>query len=687
MRILKYLIVAAIVLVNFAAKAQILNPVTWSWKAEPLGNCEYNIVLTATIDPKWHVYSQNINGEGPIPTSFKFDKNKDIQLIGKVAEAGGKVHEGFDPVFEINLKYFENKMVCTQKVKVGACTVLKGSLEYMVCDDSHCLPPEEIMFSVDLKGDACASCKPLIVKPELNIDTPKTTAPVDTLTKGVNEIIDSANTNSAAADFNSEICKDDFKGFQEGFFGDVKGEEKLSLWQTIIQGLLWGFLAVLMPCVFPMIPLTVSFFTKRAETSAKGKIDALIYGGSIVLIFFLMSLPVTILGASQDSLNLFSTNVTVNVIFFLIFIVFAFSFFGFYELTIPGFITNKVDSASNTGGIIGIFFMALTLVVVSFSCTGPLLGALLGSVASGTGGKVNLIVGFVSFGVAVALPFTFFSFFPSLLKKLPKSGGWMTTFKVVLGFVELIFAIKFLANADNVMQAGYVKREIFLAIWAFLGFALFLYLVGVFRFAKEHDEGKIGIGRYGVALVALAFTVYSAYGVYCHETPLFSGFPPPKNYSWCNACDEQADKKVYTDYCEGMAAAKREGKPVMLDFTGWACVNCRKMEENVWTQPEVAKLLSENYIIISLYVDERTPLPENKKYFSKKLNKDMKTIGNKWTDMESTCFNNNSQPFYALVSTDEKLLAIPRGYTPDVKEYTDFLQSGLNTYNRMQLVK
>ncbi|MBL7778222.1 MAG: thioredoxin family protein [Chitinophagales bacterium] len=674
---IKRLVLSSFALLLYSATfAQIFDPVKWSWKATETAKGEYSLVFTAKIDAKWHVYSQNIGEGGPVPTSFQFEKNSNVELVGKTTETGVKVHDGHDPVFDMQLKYYETGMTCTQKVKVKADTKLKGTVEFMVCDDERCLPPTVVDFEFDLKGGAAIAPATKDSTTKGSIDTQKI------FDSTVQAVIDAEVKKDVAHNSGCDYGKDGFDATQFGEPQKDCGKQinTVSLWDAITEGFIWGLLAIFMPCVFPMIPLTVSFFTKRSESAAKGKTAAFFYAGSIIFIYFLFSLPFVLLGSSQDSLNNFSTNPVVNMVFFVVFVVFAFSFFGFYDISLPSSIVNRSDSASNAAGYVGIFFMALTLVLVSFSCTGPLLGNLIGNAYSSPGGKLKLMVGFTSFGTALALPFALFSLFPELLKKLPKSGGWMNTFKVTLGFVELILAIKFLANADNVSHWGFMKREVFLGLWAVLGFALFLYLIGVFQFTKEHNDGKISWGRYGFSILVLAFAVYSGYGMYCNDVPLFSGFPPPqtKEFSWCVDCKNDCPQNLncYHDYCAAMEAAKRENKPVLLDFTGYACQNCRKMEENVWSQPEVHELLSNKYIVLSLYVDDRQKLPESEQYFSKTLNKKVTTVGTKWSDLEQTCFNNNTQPLYAIISPEGKLINDPRGYTPEVEVYRDWLRCG-----------
>lgn len=679
MKKIAFLSFAFLLLLN-TAFAQAPKVVKWTWKAEVMDKGVYKLVFHADIDAPWHTYSLFIGDGGPVPTAVVYDKNKDVVLKGKAMESGAKIHDEHDPVFDMQLKWFEGSMTIEQKVRAKKDTKLKGHIEYMACNDKECLPPDyDVAFEFDLKGGG---------EEGIGVDTDEVVIKVDTVQVAKVDTVTAATTVTGPCDYGKT-------GFDPKHYGPPlkdcgKQIETFTVWDTLLQGLLWGLIAVFMPCVFPMIPLTVSFFTKRSESKAKGVMESLAYAFFIVFIYFLFSTPFVFFGASHDSLNIFATDPYLNIGFFVIFIVFAFSFFGFYDISLPNAIVNRSESASNAGGFIGVFFMALTLVLISFSCTGPLLANLIGNAAAGSGGKIRLMVGFTSFGFAIALPFALFSLFPQLMKKLPRSGGWMNTFKVVLGFVELILAFKYLANADNVKQWGLVKREIFLGAWAALSFALFLYLIGVFVFTKEHSDGKITLGRYGLALVALAFSIYSAYGMYCNPVPLFAGFPPPKEYSWCKECDgdkKQDGLKIYRDYCEAFEAAKRENKAVMIDFTGWACINCRKMEENVWTRPEVFKELNENYIILSLYVDERQSLPESEQYYSKVLDKQVKTVGNKWSDLENSCFGQPSQPYYALISPDEHLLNDPRGYTQDPAEYLKWLQCGAEANQELKAEK
>lgn len=651
--------------------SQILTPLKWTWKAVETSKGEYKLVFTAKIDAKWHTYSQYIGEGGPVPTKFTFDdKNKDIQLIGKTTETGGKVHDGHDPVFDMQLKYFEDAMVCEQKIKVLRDTKLKGSFEFMACDDARCLPPDYIEFEFDLKA-AGGNAKPDSGNTQGNLTDPEKKNFDDM----VQAVIDSSLTNDSIAEAATSTTR---FGTPLSDCGDVQEENK-SMWSIILLGFLGGLAALITPCVFPMIPLTVSFFTKRSESKTKGKFEAIFYGFSIVFIYFLLAVPFLLFDISPDTLNEISTGAPLNVFFFLIFMVFAFSFFGFYEIELPNFIANRADSASNVGGLVGIFFMALTLAIVSFSCTGPIIGSLLVGALTSSGGKLNLVAGMTSFGFALALPFAVFALFPNLMKSLPKSGGWLNSVKVVLGFVELIFAVKFLSNADLVSHWGLLKREVFLGLWVLMGAGMFLYLIGTLKFPHDSPIKKLSPLRIAFAGLALVFTVYSAYGIPGNDLKLFSGFPPPKFYSLFEQKSECPNNLncFHNDYEGGMEYARKNNKPVIVDFTGWACVNCRKMEENVWTDPSIYKLLNDDFVLISLYVDDKEMLPDSAQYVSDFTGKKVRTVGNRFSEFEAKYFNENTQPLYVLLSPDEKLLNKPRPYTPDINDYADWLKCGL----------
>lgn len=666
------------------AAPQILAPVKWAWRAVQTGKGEYTLVFTATIDKGWHTYSQFMEQGGPVPTSFTYKENKDVVMLGKPTEKGPKYHEEHSALFDNMLvKYYDESMVTEQKVKVLKDTKLTGAVDFMACDDSRCLPPDEKEFSFDLKGEQSSIGENTDSSHAENIAPKKITEQKreqNTFDSTVQSVItqslqkDSMQKGAAAV-----IINDKRFGKPLSDCGEEKPQH-LTLWLAILLGFGGGLLALVTPCVFPMIPLTVSFFIKRSESQTKGKFEALMYSFSIVLIYFLLSLPFLVFNISSGTLNEISTGAALNVFFFIIFVVFALSFFGFYEIRLPSFIANKADSASNVGGIVGIFFMAVTLAIVSFSCTGPILGSLL--VSSLSGGKLNLAAGMTSFGLALALPFGLFALFPNMMKSLPKSGGWLNSVKVVIGFVELIFAIKFLSNADLVAHWGLLKRELFLGLWAVLGLGAFTYLMGWLKFPHDSGPVKFSPVRLGAALLALLFTGYSAYGIAGNTLSLFSGFPPPKFYSYrVNPSDFSPIKNNYE---KALAKAKAENKLVMIDFTGWACVNCRKMEENVWPDPEIRKRLTEKYVIVSLYVDDKMALPQDQQYVSTVLNGlKVNTVGRKFIEMEAKYFGTNAQPYYVLISPDEKLLTNPRGYTPDAQEYATFLDCGYNASKQL----
>lgn len=658
-----------LVFIALSTSAQIVNPLKWTSKTESLGNNEYKLVFIGNLEKGWHTYSQFIGEGGPVPTSVVFEYNKaEIELTGKVTERGGVKHDEHDPVFDMRLIFFDEQLILEQKVKVLKPGKISAVVSAMACDDSHCTPPDESVFSFTLSPQG----------------EPDNTQGSNTLVSPFDSIVEAVITDNLPSD-SSQIAAGKF-GAPIAECGDQMKTQDQSLWSIIILGFLGGLVALITPCVFPMIPLTVSFFTKRSESKTKGKFEAFFYAFSIVFIYFLLAVPFLLFNISPDTLNEISTGAALNIFFFIIFLVFAFSFFGFYEITLPSFIANKADSASNVGGLVGIFFMALTLAIVSFSCTGPIIGSLLVGALSSANGKMNLVAGMTSFGLALALPFGLFALFPSMMKSLPKSGGWLNSVKVVLGFVELIFAVKFLSNADLVAHWGLIKREVFLALWVLFGLGLFAYLIGKLKFPHDSPIKKLSPVRIGAAVLALLFTLYSAWGIPGNDLKLFSGFPPPKFYSLAkqeSECPNQLNC-FHNDYEGGVAYAKKVNKPILIDFTGWACVNCRRMEEKVWTDPSVYQLINDEYVLISLYVDDKKELPESEQYVSAFSGKRIKTIGNKFSDFEASQFNNNTQPLYVLLSPDEKLLTAPKGYTPDVAEYTNYLNCGISANKNWQ---
>jgi len=621
------------------------EPVVWETQLEKLDDTRFVLVFNATIASNWHLYSQFSNDQGALPTEFVFD-SQGYKRIGEVEESLSITD--YDKVFEMDLTYFNDSANFRQEIVLEDETLssLSVELNYQACDDKLCIfRSETFVFSLDGTVD--------------------------------NNVL----TTDARSQELSKALKLDLKK-TEFLATELSSEESTSNWNIFFLGFIGGLLALLTPCVFPMIPLTVSFFLKQATTRRKGVYNALLYAFFIILIYGLLSLPFHFLDSlNPEILNTIATNVTLNLIFFGVFVFFAFSFFGFYELSLPSQWGNKSDQASGFKGGVGIFFMALTLAIVSFSCTGPILGSLLAGSLTADGGAMQLSTGMLGFGIALGLPFGLFALFPNTLKALPKSGGWMTTVKVVLGFLELALALKFLSNADLVAHWDLLKREVFIGIWALISFLLTLYLFGIFRFKHEVKQ-KLGVIRGSFAAISLLFTSFLVNGLISegNQLKLLSGFPPPEFYSiHSTASDCPLGLECYKDYETGLEKAIAANKPILLDFTGWACVNCRKMEENVWSDPAVYALLNENYIIISLYVDDRKTLEEEQQFnyqYSDGRIKRINTVGKKWATFQTINFQTASQPFYVQMTSDGTLLNVPIQYT-DTATYKAWLEQGL----------
>ncbi|MBU2946263.1 protein-disulfide reductase DsbD family protein [Zobellia uliginosa] len=629
------------------------NPVKWSQEVKKINDTDYELVLKGDIAEGWHIFSQFTSEGGSLPSEFDYKKvGEGYELLGKTVESETVVE--YSDVFEVDETFFKETAIFTQKIRLLDSSVnqIDINLFYQVCKEV-CIPVDQD-FSFVLDGGAA-------VKEEKIID-------------------EHSKTLGAALKLDlkkRELLGNSHDGVETGS----------SLWMIFGLGFLGGLIALLTPCVFPMIPLTVSFFTKHSQQKSKGIINALLYGLFIVLIYFLLSLPFHIFDSVDSQiLNTIATNIWLNIAFFLIFVFFSFSFFGYYELTLPSSWANKMDAASSKiGGVMGIFFMAVTLAIVSFSCTGPILGGLLGSTVLEEGDvAVNLSAGMTGFGVALALPFALFALFPAWLNSLPKSGGWMTTVKVVLGFLELALALKFLSNADLVGNWGILKREIFLGIWIVLFVLLTLYLFGVFKFPHDGPKKKLSLGRKAIGFLSAGFSIYIILGLLgVSSLKLLSGFPPPAFYSvFETESDCPLGINCFKDFEEGVAYAKEVNKPILLDFTGWACVNCRKMEENVWSEPDVYEILKEDYVLISLYVDDRKELPESEqfdfKYDTGRV-KHIETIGQKWGTFQTVNFNAASQPYYVLMSPDLEILNNAVQYT-DGDVYLEWLLEGLNNF-------
>jgi len=686
---LKYILILFAFLNASTAIAQLNEPTKWVTEVEKLNNDEYNLITKVTIEPGWHVYSQTSASDegGPSPTEFAFfTSSGNFELIGPMKEVG--TYSEFTDIWGFNVYQFANDARFEQRIKLLNTDVKFIPVEayFQVCDNEKCLAPrpENLLFKIDENARVPENVfdvidqfydegkTPLIAKAPSAEGIPEKGSHSDSLEE------------KKSSSENEIIVSEDSE------------EEKKGLWGIFLGCLAAGILTLATPCVFPVIPMTVSFFTKQNENVAKGKFNGVMYGVFIILIYVACSLPFHIFQSiSPDVFNEFSTNPYLNIFFFIIFVVFAISFFGAFEITMPNSLINKVDKASNVGGLIGIFFMALTLVLVSFSCTGPVIGAVLGSVLSTDGGATALTIGMAGFGLGLGIPFALFAVFPSWMDKLPKSGGWLNTVKVFLGFLELAFAFKFLSNADLVVQAGYITREVFLAIWIAVFAAMSLYLFGKMKLPHDGPDSNISVGRMLLGLTSLFFTLYLLPGLWGAPLKIISGFPPPLTYAESiygvgysktemrEELPEGAHLAVHDiiafhDYEIGMEYAKEVNKPVLLDFTGWACVNCRKMEERVWGEPDVVNMLKNEFVLISLYVDERKMLEKEDQYVSTKTGKKIRTVGNKWSDLQITKYEVNAQPYYAILNTEGEDLVVPVGYTPDVNEYSSWLQSGID---------
>lgn len=648
---MKKLMFFGFLVLTFLTYAQEEEPVTWSGSASKISDTEYVLTFKAEIKNGWHLYSQKeAEALGPMPTVFVFEnENKEYELLGATEESEPITE--YDKIFETELSFFNGNATFRQRIKPlkAGLKHIKLYVEYQACDDEVCIfRDHEFLISID--GSAYQQEN--------------------------TELDEKSKILSAALKLplqNKDLLRQEQleSSDQQGFSG------------IFILGFLGGLLALLTPCVFPMIPLTVSFFTKSSGNRRKGITNAILYGFFIVLIYFLLSLPFHFLDSIEpELLNTISTNVWLNLFFFLVFLFFAFSFFGYYELTLPSSWSNKMDNASGIGGVLGIFFMAVTLAIVSFSCTGPILGGLLGSTTLSEGNvATNLSVGMTGFGLALALPFGLFALFPGWLNSLPKSGGWLNTVKVVLGFLELAMAFKFLSNADLVSHWGILKHEVFIAIWILIFILLALYLFGKLRFKHDGPLKHLSKGRLVLAILTSVFTIYLIAGlVKAVPLRLLSGFPPPQFYSVFETKNDcPLGLNCFKDFDEGLKYARLENKPILLDFTGWACVNCRKMEETVWSDPDVFNIINENYVLVSLYVDDRKPLPENEQFgyqLTKNRIKKIKTVGDKWATFQAENFQTASQPYYVLLSPQLEVLNIAQQYTGK-EEYLQWLKAGL----------
>lgn len=647
-----------------------------------INETEAELVVTARMEKGWHVYCFNAGGDGTlISPELTFDAGSDVTLVGKPIEKGHvetRDDAGIGPYH-----FFAGKVEYVQKVKYKKLSKVKLNYYYQTCDEKGCLPPDEENIVIDMNVSCDGSSK-------ASKDSAKTAGISDTQQNGATQdsgIVKSENIDSTQS-ASTQVYGD--YGTPVGDCGEAVQEE-LSIWTALFYGILGGFAALFFPCTLPMIPMTISFFLKGSGDKKEGVKKGILYGFFIFLVYFLLSLPFILLGWQGNVLNSFSTNVWVNLVFFIIFIVFAFSLFGYYDISLPSFLTNKVDEKSNIGSISGIFFMALTLAIVSFSCTGPILGLVLGNIKN-----AKLITPAMSgFGIGLGLPFALFAMFPNLLKAMPKSGGWLTVLKVVFGFVELAFALKFLSNADLVKQWGFLKRELFIGLWILICVLTALYLLGKVRFKKDPTFHSTMFMKF-LALACFVFAGYLARDYFNKDINLVSGFPPPKFYSWFYKSEKHEKGgthrthdvkglKVHLYLEDAMEIAIKENKPVLIDFTGWACVNCRKMEENVWTNPDIYSILQKDYVIASLYVDEQIELPKDQQFASPYLNdKFANTVGEKWMDLSLRHFKSATQPFYALIDPGKKrILNTPKPYTPNTQEFKGFLECGIYQYRQL----
>ena len=658
-------------LIVLAAQGQMVNPVHFSSQLKMLKGNEGEIVFSATIDDGWHVYSTDMGNDGPISATFNVEKMEGVETVGKL-QPRGQVTKQYDKMFGMELRFFEKKAQFVQKVRFTQSHYLIDCyLEYGACNDEMCMPPTEVAFkassNLPLKGEAKEAAEngkqpdPLVKKEETMEVTADTVALIEIPTEDTTAV-DSAIVDSAT------VTPVPLEGM-----GEVS-----SLLYILLMGFVGGLLAVLMPCIWPIIPMTVSFFLKRAKTDRKkGLRDALTYGLSIVVIYLALGLIVTLLFGS-DTLNAMSTNAVFNVFLFILLVVFALSFFGWFEIKLPSRWADAVDDkATSTSGYISIFLMAFTLVLVSFSCTAPIIGLLLVETAT-TGNWLAPALGMLGFAVALALPFTLFALFPSWLQQAPKSGSWMNTLKVVLGFIELAFALKFLSVADLAYGWHILDREVFLSLWIVIFGLLGAYLCGWLKFQTDEIGGELNkpmpVACIMGGLVSLAFAVYMIPGLWGAPCKAVSAFAPPMYTQDFNLNSKVVEAR-FRDYDEALAAAKRENKPILVDFTGFGCVNCRKMEAAVWTDPQVADMLMNDYVLVSLYVDDKTPLPEPVEVADGQGGtRKLRTIGAKWSELQRSRFGTNAQPYYVILDSEGKQLAPGRGYDEDVAAFVKFLK-------------
>ena len=708
------------------ALAQIERPVTWAFAAKSGAGGEATLTLTAAIGGNWHIYSQFIEEGGPEPTSIKFTPSPDYELVGKVEESPEPV-KAFEKAFNMNIAYFPKRAVFSQKIRLKVPqTTVKGTLTFMACNDEKCLPPDDVEFSIAVKGAAGASPAPATKAaaavtapaPAATPAQPVATAPTATKpaapaspapadTEVFRPEAGTPPTLAAIADTSSRPVAspagtDRARALVPVADAAPASAPAQSLWGILLAGFLGGLAALLMPCIFPLLPLTVSYFTKQASSRSQGLGRALLYGASIIVIYVALGLLITVLFGS-DALNDLATSGLFNLFFFALLVVFAASFLGAFELTLPNSWVAKTDTEADKGGVLGIFFMAATLALVSFSCTGPIIGTLLVQAAS-TGAYLGPAAGMLGFSVALALPFTLFALFPSWLQALPKSGGWLNSVKVVLGFLELILALKFLSNVDLAYHWQWFDRELFLALWIVISALLGFYLLGKIRFSHDSELPYVSLPRLFLAIVVLAFTTYLVPGLWGAPLKAVSAFLPPQHTQdfdlytptlggggasgaapaahpvrkYGDLFHAPLGLDAFFDYDEARAYARQVNKPILIDFTGNACVNCRKMEANVWPDPAVLQRLRNDYVLVQLYVDDKTELAPAEQTVSKFSGKKIKTLGNKWSDFQASRYGSNSQPDYILLDPrTERTLVPPQGANYDPRNFEAFLDKGL----------
>ena len=672
-----YSFLLTFVFIPICSFGQIYEPVTWTYSKEQISESKYELIFEADIEEGWAIYSNDIKNNGvdcdieicPLPVSFLFDESNDFVLVDNLIEDKENKKTSFDPIFQMEVTKFSKKAIFRQVIElINDNVIVSGYLTFMTCDDTKCLPPTDVDFKFSF-GNVASNNEPI------------------------------AEMDSKSIEKNNFILYglEPEQIIQQDASCNIENETVIinkdrSIINIFLLGLIGGLLALLTPCVFPMIPLTVSFFTKKNE-NGRGTYNAILYGFFIFLVYLILSAPFHLIDSvNPDILNDISTNIYLNILFFIVFLVFAFSFFGYFEITLPASWTNQSVSQESKSGFVGIFFMALTLAIVSFSCTGPILGTLLAGSLSGDSGAWELTAGMAGFGMALGFPFALFAMFPKVLEQIPKSGSWLNTIKVCLGFIELALALKFLSNADLVAHWGLLKIELFIALWLIIFLMMGIYLLGKIRFPKDTKIERISFSRYVFAILSVAFSIYLATGLIYNKDKqsynalsVLSGLAPPLGYSYFFPKDCPNDLNCYKDLKSGIQHAKEVDKPVLLDFTGYACVNCRKMEEHVWPLPEVDKVLRDNFVLISLYVDDKKPLPINEKLFVNRTSgnglRQLENYGHKWAHFQSQYFKVNSQPFYIIIDPNNfQILNEPVGYMPDVNDYLSFLNCGLSEY-------